>query len=245
MSTNPPALALVGIVAALSVVQSTFGVGLLLFGTPILLLLGMPFVQVLAYLLPCSIVVSALQVFTSGGLTLEPIRRQFLVYAAPAVLVGTAIALLAGTPRQIKLVVGAALLLTAVVRAGRLRAALERRIRDRLPPSMVGLGLLHGLSNLGGGILTVIVGSCFTDKAEVRRHIAFAYGVMASMQLVVVLLTSRPHVQLGLVLTLPVLAGSTYLLLGQRVFRAVSQRIYQLALTALIASFGLLLVGTA
>ncbi len=49
-------------VLVLAVVQSVFGVGLLVFGTPTLLLLGYPFDQVLAYLLPCSILISALQV---------------------------------------------------------------------------------------------------------------------------------------------------------------------------------------
>src|SRR6266853_3469989 len=84
---------LVSAVAVFSIVQSVFGVGLLLFGTPTLLLTGMAFPLVLTYLLPCSIVVSSLQVASSGGLTLEPIRKRFLAISAPAVLIATVIAL--------------------------------------------------------------------------------------------------------------------------------------------------------
>ncbi|MDQ6851596.1 MAG: sulfite exporter TauE/SafE family protein [Actinomycetota bacterium] len=244
MLTDPPTLLIAAIVVVLAMVQSVFGVGLLLFGTPVLLLLGMPFTQVLAYLLPCSIAVSLLQVFTTGGVTLEPFRRQFLAYAVPAVLIGTTVALLAGAP-QIKLLVGVMLLLTACIRFGPLRNALGRRVRGHLRPMMVGLGLMHGLSNLGGGVLTVIVGSCAIEKAEIRRHIAFAYGAMAIVQLAVVLSTQRAHLNIALWLSLPALAAGVYLLVGQRVFRAVSQRAYQFGLTGMIACFGALLVATA
>jgi hypothetical protein len=67
---------ILAIVVVLAAVQSVFGVGLLVFGTPLLLLMDLQFPTVLAYLLPCSLTISAMQVISSGGLTLEPIRRQ-------------------------------------------------------------------------------------------------------------------------------------------------------------------------
>ena len=222
--------------------QSLFGVGLLVFGTPTLLLLGVPFEAVLVYLLPCSITVSVLQVATSGGLTLEPIRKLFLIITAPSVLVATAIALTLGSPRQIRAVAGAMLLLTAAIRLGGFQSLLAGFIRRHLTPFMLALGLLHGLSNLGGGILTVIVGSCYGDKGSIRRHIAFAYGAMASIQLAVVFLTTRPQPNWWLWASLPVLAGGIYLLVGQRVFLSARQWVYQFGLTAVILGFGLLLV---
>lgn len=237
-----PVVAVVLTVGVLALVQSVFGVGLLVFGTPTLLLLGLPFELVLAYLLPCSIVVSLLQVATSGGLTLEPIRKKFLAITAPSVLVATAVALLFGSPRGIRAFVGGMLILTAAIRLGRLQSMLAGLIRRHLRLFMLGLGLVHGLSNLGGGILTVIVGASYTDKESIRRHIAFAYGAMACIQLAVVFLTTRPGVDPRLWLLLPLLAGAIYLLVGQRVFRRAGHRPYQVGLTVMIMSFGLLLV---
>jgi len=104
---------------------------------------------------------------------------------------------------------------------------------------------VHGWSNLGGGILTVIVSASYDDKHSVRRHIAFAYGAMALVQLVVVFTTARPHVGVLLWLTLPAVAGLVYLLVGQRTFRMTREHGYQAGLTALIACFGTVLVGTA
>ncbi|MCW2691049.1 MAG: sulfite exporter TauE/SafE family protein [Mycobacterium sp.] len=244
MSTDQM-IAMVAVVIVLAVVQSLFGVGLLLFGTPIFLLLGLPFEQVLGYLLPCSIVVSGLQVVTSGGLTLEPIRRQFLMITAPAVLVATGAAVALGTPHQIRLIVGVVLLVTAISRVGRLQPVLRRTVGKHSRPLMLVLGIVHGWSNLGGGILTVIVGASFEDKVSIRRQIAFAYGSMAIIQLSVVMATVRPHLALGLWLLLPVIAGIVFLLIGQRAFQKARQRPYQLGLTGLILSFGALLVATA
>lgn len=230
------------IVATLAAVQSVFGVGLLVFGTPILLVLGVDFSVILGYLLPCSIMVSLLQVMTSGGFTLEPIRKQFLVFTAPAVLVATAFALFLGSPAQIGLAVGVMLLVTAVLRlvspGGSVVAAFVARFR---PPLLVLLGVIHGLSNLGGGVLTAIVSSSFTDKESVRRHIAFCYGLMASLQLVVVFVKG-PQVQPLLFVTLPLIAAAVYLVVGQWIFLKLRRTAYQHALTSLLATFGVLLV---
>ncbi len=50
------------IVFVTSVMQSLFGVGVLLFGTPLLLLAGYPFLQSLLILLPISISINVLQI---------------------------------------------------------------------------------------------------------------------------------------------------------------------------------------
>ena len=52
---------LVGIVALLAIVQSVFGMGILVFGTPTLLLMGYDFTSVLGLLLPASVSISAVQ----------------------------------------------------------------------------------------------------------------------------------------------------------------------------------------
>ena len=47
----------------LSVFQSIFGIGLLVLGTPLLLISGFSFIESLFLLLPCSIIVSSLTFF--------------------------------------------------------------------------------------------------------------------------------------------------------------------------------------
>lgn len=244
MSTDQLALLLLSTVAVFGVVQSLFGVGLLLFGTPTLLLFGLPFDVVLAYLLPCSLAVSALQVAESGGLRLAPIRRSFLLYTAPLVIVMTAVAVRYGSVHLFRIVVGGMLLLTVISRASAFRQALATGVRRHLRPLLATLGVIHGLSNLGGGLLAAIVGSTFADKVEIRRHIAFMYGVMAGLQLVVVFATTHPHVHWWLWALLPGLAATTYLLLGRRIFRRAGTGSYHHGLTGVIGIYGVLLVAT-
>jgi uncharacterized protein len=212
-TTVDPWWLLVLIVALLATVQSVFGVGLLVFGTPLLLLAGMPFPVILAYLLPCSLTISLLQVLTTGG-----------------------------SPKQIGVAVGAMLLVTAALRLvppG--NAAMSRLVARHRPGLLVGLGVVHGLSNLGGGILTAIVGSSVEDKFSIRRHIAFCYGLMASLQLVVVVIEGPP-VSPVLLVTLPAVAAAVYVVAGQWLFSKAGTAIYQHALTLLLGAFGTLLV---
>lgn len=244
---SPGRLAVIALVVlVLAAVQSVFGVGLLVFGTPTLLLMGLPFPVVLGCLLPCSIVVSTAQVATSGGLTLEPIRRTFLRITAPAVVAGTVVALALGAKLDLRLLVGSMLLLTAALRVSEgVRARISAVVTRRLGVFALALGVLHGLTNLGGGVLTVIVASTYRDKADVRRHIAFCYGLMAVLQLAVVELTTPPGIPLYLYLALPAVALASYWLVGRLLFRMAGQTAYQGLLTVLIGGFGAVLVATA
>ncbi|HYX83742.1 MAG TPA: TSUP family transporter [Gaiellales bacterium] len=228
-------------VLVLAVVQSVFGVGLLVFGTPTLLLMGYPFDQVLAYLLPCSIVVSALQVRAGGGLRLDPLRRRFLLLTAPTVLVGTVTVLLVIGKVDVKPFVGAMLVATALLRLGGARERLYAFVRRRLDPLLLGLGVLHGLTNLGGGVLTVIVSSVEEDKHRTRAQIAFCYGLMGAIQVTVVAATSSVH----WTPLLPLAATAAYAMVGRHAFAALRGPAYQHGLTGLIAAYGAALILTA
>ena len=65
---------------------------------------------------PCSITVSALQIATTGGLTLDPMHRRFLVIIVPAVLVATLVTPSWGSPSHIRLEVEAMLIISALLR---------------------------------------------------------------------------------------------------------------------------------
>lgn len=237
-------LLLIVVVILFAVVQSVFGVGLLVFGTPTLLLLGFSFEETLAYLLPSSIVISALQLRSYGGLQLDSMRRHFLVYTAPLVLAGTVLILTVGAGVDIRLIVGAMLILSGVIRMlGPAKEMVSRWARRHLRGFLALLGVIHGLSNLGGGVMTVIVGAVYDAKDDIRRQIAFAYGLMASVQLATLVFAAENLVVAVLpLLLLPMLAGATYISIGNRAFRATSQAGYQVSLTALIIVFGLVLV---
>ena len=72
----------ISIIVFLVAFQSLFGVGLLLFGTPIFLLLGYSFESTLALILPVSIIISLLQIIYHRKLSNNHIL-EFNTYCLP------------------------------------------------------------------------------------------------------------------------------------------------------------------
>ena len=80
-------LAILAVIALLSVVQSIFGMGVLIFGTPTLLLMGYDFTTTLGYLLPASFAISLLQVLSAGSSRVR-ISRYLYLFCLPGIGVG-------------------------------------------------------------------------------------------------------------------------------------------------------------
>lgn len=79
----------VDILAALiitTVIQSLFGVGILLFGTPLLLLLGYDFSYTLSVLLPISIAINLLQVVKHYQFINLDLYKNILLYSIPFIV---------------------------------------------------------------------------------------------------------------------------------------------------------------
>ena len=75
------------IIIILSIIQSTFGVGLLLIGTPLLLILNYDFFNVLSILLPCSILISILQISSYDAK--NNINKDVIISSIPLIIFGT------------------------------------------------------------------------------------------------------------------------------------------------------------
>ena len=80
-------LTVMAIIAVLSVVQSVFGMGVLIFGTPTLLLLGYDFTEAICLLVPASFVISLLQV-TISRQDWEAVSRHLYLICLPGIGVG-------------------------------------------------------------------------------------------------------------------------------------------------------------
>lgn len=232
-------LALV-VVAALSIVQSLMGVGLLVFGTPIFLLLGRPFDETLALLLPASVTISALQ--RAGGVAL-PVkeRTDFATWALLPTGVGLSLVLLGGVRPNFSLVVAGVLAVVSVLRLSRsARALLQAAVRRRPEVALIAIGVVHGFSNLGGAFLTAFASARSEDKDVVRGYIAHGYLRLALLQLAVMAWLDRTVLGAGSAVA-AVVAAATYALLGRRAFGVLSQRVFDQAMTGLLVTAAALL----
>ena len=92
---------------------------------------------------------------------------------------------------------------------------------------MVFTGIIHGVSNQGGALLTIVISGIYNDKEIIRTNIAFAYLLFASLQFIVLL-----WLDIGIVGWPSVMYGSItivlYLLVGRAIFDLVSARMFLL-----------------
>lgn len=171
-------------------IQSLFGVGVLLFGTPILLVLGYDFVTTLTTLLPISLTINLLQVSKDYRHIQLPFYRQILTLSIPCVIL--CLLLVAKLNMNIGSVVGLFLIVAA------LKSAYTpfQRVIDSLVQYertyFVVMGMVHGLTNLGGSLLTAIIHSKPYDKDRTRGTTAASYGTFALFQLLTLGLSLGP-----------------------------------------------------
>lgn len=237
MSTIEPILFIPIVLVA--IVQSVFGVGVLLFGTPILIVMGYDYPTVLATLLPISIGISLSQIVRDWRSVDLGFIRGVLLYTVPCIVVFLLVALHA---RQTFGLLIAGLLLLFALRnqwAG-LRDLLDRTARfERV--WLVCIGVMHGLTNLGGSLLSMRVQQLNYGKDAARATIATSYIMFASFQLATLMLT-RPEARgmLGNSLVYAVAGVAVYFVANELIFKKISNQGYARAFTGFLFCSGVL-----
>jgi len=233
-------LALLGIIAAFSLVQSVFGIGILVFGTPTLLLIGYDFIEALSHLLPASCAVSVLQLWmpAASPAIVSPNLFRLCLPATVVMLwlVGTSEAV----SGHIHLFVGVMLLFAALVRlVSRLRAGLDRLLARHEAIYHLIMGIVHGLTNLGGALLAVLAGSVSQDKDTVRRTVAYYYLAFSIVQMAVLVAITDHHLLRLEKIENAAVSAAVFLTIGNRLFHLASNRGFHHALSVFIALCGI------
>ncbi|TXL15442.1 hypothetical protein BMR05_03770 [Methylococcaceae bacterium HT4] len=174
----------VDILAALiltTVIQSLFGVGILLFGTPLLLLLGYDFSYTLSVLLPISIAINMLQVVKHYNYINFDLYKNILLYSIPFIVLFLFI--ITNIKVNIGLLIGVFLIFVALKNIfPRIEQSLRTMIKYERIYLMI-MGVVHGITNLGGSLLTALVHEQGHSKNITRVTIAICYATFAVFQL--------------------------------------------------------------
>ena len=172
------------IILVFSGIQSIVGVGLLLFGTPTLLLLGYAYPEVLWILLPSSCVLSLLQIFEGSKLIAG--KKSVYLFTIPSLVISLIIVIKLDYVLNIKKIVGLILLLIALFRISALPDKwMTNLLKKYQKLSYMIIGFIHGFSNLGGAPLSFVVSATYQDRRTINSNIAFVYFILASSQLLV------------------------------------------------------------
>lgn len=226
------------VIALFSVIQSIFGVGLLVFGTPTFLLLGISYPEAVGYLLPSSLVLSVLQ--SHGFKDKIKIARGVVIYAVPFIFLGMLLVVNARQQSILTAVIGLIMLILSIIRiVGVERFAKKIKKFSRI--SLVCTGVIHGISNQGGALLTVLMSSLYDEKEKIRTNIAFAYLLFGLSQLAVLLwldagVVGWSSISYGLVTIL------LYFMVGRSLFQSIDMKLFNSIFTIFMAVYGLLLL---
>lgn len=226
-----------------SIVQSFFGIGLLLFGTPTLLLLNFSFEESLSYLLPTSLTINLLQLLSKSTVIDVKLKKRFFIWCLPFVALALFFRIKFNTKMGIELIVGVLLLFAAFIRTN---AHISKLMSDGIKkyeiPFLVFLGGIHGISNMGGSFLSVYSSTKYQNKKEILGAISFCYLFFAISQLFILLIFSKVEFTPKQFLCVP-LGAFCYLSIGKLFFNRVSETRYKNYFTAFIFVFAFLLIS--
>ena len=169
-------------VAVSSFIQSIFGVGVLLFGTPLLMLQGYNFFQAVIVLLPISLLINLSQIAKDHKSVDIAFYKKIIVYTIPFIVIFLAV--LNETKINIGLLISVLLLFVAAKDfSDRVNNFVNLVVRHERSYFIL-MGIVHGLTNLGGPLLTVAVHSKGYGKRTTRATVAASYATFATFQIV-------------------------------------------------------------
>jgi len=126
----------------------------------------------------------------------------------------------------------------------RLRAWLSRFIKQYERWYLALMGIVHGATNMGGSLLSIYTAFKSENKYNVRTVTALYYLSFGLLQLAI-LSVLRPEI-FGINNFLgPLIALIGYFVMGRVIFLKVTHKTYDVALTSLVALYGLAILTKA
>ena len=225
---------LAAIIMVLAIIQSLFGMGILVFGTPTLLLLGLEFTNILGVLLPASIAISGVQVYVGRELSISKREMSHMAICSVTLIASLVMLIQMNFKVRLEMFIGVAMLIASAIRfSPKLQEKLRSFINAFESVYVLFMGAIHGFTNMGGSMLAVYIGSKSSDKAIVRIEIARYYLIFGIIQIcVLIFLNESAAVWQGL-LVAPI-AVAVYFFIGHFLFKRLRASVYECSMTVFI-----------
>ena len=226
--------------------QSVFGIGLLIFGTPTLLLLGYTFIETLNIILLPSISISFLQIVNSRNEvddSLRKYKRLFIIYCIPFLLMGLFFIKFNYQLIDFKFYIGLILIIITLIRVGSSENKfISNFLLSYLKISYIFIGILHGITNMGGSFLSILASSIYSESKQKTRYlIAYCYFIMGLIQYIFIQIffgdNFNPYSIIYMLI--PILIFQSF---GNKLIDYISNIQYQKIISYIILFYGVLLL---
>ena len=224
-----------------TIIQSVFGVGVLLFGTPLLLLSGYPFLEALTTLLPISLAINAIQI----ARYYHEIDRDFyfkvLIFTIPMVVISLFLVTRSGL--NVGFIIGLFLIFVGLQNySSKINGILNILVRYE-KPYLVAMGIIHGLTNLGGSLLTAIVHNKHLSKHSTRATVAAAYATFAIFQIATLFFAAQQlDINILNKLAYLIFALFIYIVAEEAIYVSIDNQQYRLLFSGFLFLSGIVLI---
>ncbi len=224
-----------------SIIQSIFGTGVLLFGTPILLLIGYTFENILAILLPTSILINLFQIKDHYKNIDKKFYKNLILYCLPLIVITLYIANL--TLFKANIFIGIFLIIISMqIYVNSIKKILKYFLKYE-PQYLIIMGALHGLTNLGGTLLSGAILSKDLSKNSKRVTIAISYFSMALIQVATLIFLLNPEIFINRTYPLYWALGLIIFFIVEKYFYpSVNEKIYHKYSNIFLFTIGILLI---
>ena len=233
----------VSIIIFLIIIQSVFGVGLLLFGTPSFLILGYDFANTINILMPVSITISILQ-FYKSKVKDQKFINEYNLYCLPFLVFFLIIALKFKYILDFKLLVGLLLVFSSILILNKRRFSSFKKTFFKFKKLvLIGIGCVHGLTNMGGSFLAIYSTLVSLNKKEVARfYICYGYLIMGILQYITVLFLSFESLEFSKLFY--ILLALVVYFPSQKLFKNIEDKKFSKYINIIALTYGLIILLT-
>ncbi len=229
------------LILILIAIQSIFGVGLLLFGTPSFLLFGYDFANTINILMPVSIMISSLQFFKSK-IKDKKFINEYNLYCLPFLIIFLVIALKYKNFLDFKLLVALLLIFSSILILNKSKfSSFKKKFFELKKIILIGIGCVHGLTNMGGSFLAIYSTLVSKNIKEIARfYICYGYLIMGIFQYLLVLILNFDfikfdklyYVLIALVIYFPI----------QKIFKKINDKKFSKYINLIALFYGIIIV---
>jgi hypothetical protein len=188
--------------------------------------------------LPASISISLIQILS--GYYLIDTKKNIYLFTLPPLIAGLIFVIYQDNFLDMKKIVGIFLIFIVSIRvSNRARLLMKIIIEKNIKLYYAIMGAIHGLSNMGGGLLSLLALSVYKDPVKIRANISYVYFIFAFSQMIV-LIGINPDAYEYFNWHYPVLALISYFIVTMTNFEKISNKSYQVAITGVILFYGVI-----
>ena len=219
-----------------TLVQNVFGVGILVFGTPVLLSMGYGYLEVLGILCPSSLGVSLVQIIMIRGAKFPKPSEVF--QSISGVVIGATVLSMFAVPIFIYVITAIVMFFAGILRlSGEFQRAVVKALEFKTPYFYFVNAVFHGFSNLGGVLLVFKNSIVTTDKNQKLMNTAFIYALYVIFQIIVLSISGNANLFIAGASIVP-FSVLLSIFLSRRSFSLLSPKNMDIALGVFFISVG-------